>query len=264
MSCNNAPQGGIFSMNKPECFVEYVMGQVLLGINSKDKDAKNFEVAKYVKLAVSSLEKGRLHETITYLESALEICEREDVYNIMGLAYFFMGDDDKSFDCFDKALEINSGYIEAHYNTALLFHRLKMYDRALEIFDEIIDDGGINGSALEGAYNNKACMLIEEDKHDEAIKLLKTVILLNDTCIESLINLGNVYYKLNNFKEAKKYYDKALLVSNQCAPVYIGLGAVAFENGDFKKAGNLFDKSLSINKFSEAAQENKKILSKYN
>jgi len=251
-------------MNKPECFVEFMIGHVLFGLRGNYKDDQDVQVAEYIDQAMDCIDKGFFQGAIQHLEGALEVCEREDVYNVMGIVYFFMGENEKSFECFDKALD-DPTYWEAYYNVALWFHRSQMNERALEIFDEIIEVGkDLRGGILEGAYNNKACMLVEEDRYEEAIELLNSVLLLNNKRVESLVNLGNIYYKQNKLQEAKKYYEKALLVNSKCPSAYIGLGVVAFENGELEKARNLFDKSLSISNLSVVAKKNKQLLGEYN
>ncbi len=58
-----------------------------------------------------------------------------DLRHLCGLCYSFMGQPDAALDEFDRALQVNDQYVEAHLNRALTLNELGRYDEAGEAFE---------------------------------------------------------------------------------------------------------------------------------
>ena len=62
-----------------------------------------------------------------------------DVHHMLGVAYHQLGEFESSKRAFEKALEINPGYVEASLNLAILCNDLGQYDKAQAVYANAVE-----------------------------------------------------------------------------------------------------------------------------
>jgi tetratricopeptide (TPR) repeat protein len=62
-----------------------------------------------------------------------------DVHHMLGVCYHQMGEFDPSQRAFERALEINPGYVEASLNLAILCNDLGQYEKAQKVYSNALD-----------------------------------------------------------------------------------------------------------------------------
>lgn len=109
----------------------------------------------------------------------------------------------------NKAIALDSNYVEAWYQMARYYMELKEYARARSLLLRAVD--------------------------------------INPLHEKSQSRLGMVYYYLNNFDLAKKAYQTALAINPRDFNTHYNLGEVYYADGDTSRAMKEFNKTLEFN-----------------
>ena len=110
------------------------------------------------------------------------------------------------------------------------------------------------------AYNNYAYSLVERNvKLDQALEMAKKAIEIEPENPSYLDTIGWVYFKLRDFKKAKKYISQSVELNNKNAIVLEHLGDVLMENDETDEAVEFYKKALSIDQ--DNSRLKKKVLS---
>lgn len=129
------------------------------------------------------------------------------VHNDLGLTYMAKGNFEKSVNHFKKALELHPEYSPARNNLGSAYVALEQWHNAIECFEDVADD------------------------------------LLYATPYYPLTNLGHVYYRTGNYREAEKYYRQALDLEYDFPKALHGLGQVFMARGENKKAADYMERA---------------------
>ena len=79
------------------------------------------------------------HKAFSLIERIFEINENDlEGLNLKGIAYFNLGDYDKSLECFDRCLIICDDYTYAYFNKGLVLRRKRLYEESLECFEKAL------------------------------------------------------------------------------------------------------------------------------
>ena len=159
-------------------------------------------------------------------EFALNLCEQgigegckeiSALYNNEGIAYLYLGDFEKSLECFDKACELDPTDGDPQYNRSMAIRSMQRHEEALQNYlttyekfpdhffnlmncgnvsrrmgnyDQAIDmyEAGLKQcpESWELIYNI-ACVKILQAKYEEALELIEKALKLND-------DFGELYY----------------------------------------------------------------------
>ncbi|MFP4194830.1 MAG: tetratricopeptide repeat protein [Desulfobacterales bacterium] len=122
------------------------------------------------------------------------------LHNDLGLTYLAKEDKDKAVEHFKKAIELNEEYSAALNNLGSAYVAQEKWDKAIECFEKVAED------------------------------------LLYMTPHYPLSNLGYVYYRLEEYHKAEKYYLEALEMKRDYPRALHGLGRVYLATGNIKKA----------------------------
>lgn len=107
----------------------------------------------------------------------------------------------------EKAIELDSNYVEAHFNSAYSHHTLGNYDETIEHIKRIIE---IKPDYLQ-IYDMLYRILGEFNKIDEGIEMLEMLALKSDSPKTIYVNLGNLVSSKGegNYAEALEYFVQA-------------------------------------------------------
>jgi len=97
---------------------------------------------------------------------------------------------------------------------------------------------------MSEVLNHKISELFESNKWQEIIDLLKPVVDGGDRTIEYLRNLGFAYSQLDQYKNARRYYQLWLDLDPRRPQPYYSIGYTYYDAKNWEKAIKWFDKAL--------------------
>jgi tetratricopeptide (TPR) repeat protein len=110
-------------------------------------------------------------------------------------------------------------------------------------------------SSAPAAHNHPA-----ESSQDEALKKAKAETLKNPESFSAWVNLGNLYFDLEQNDNAIQAYTKALAIHPDRADVLTDLGVMYRHTGNPEKAVETFDKAIAVDQKHEQSRFNKGIV----
>ena len=120
---------------------------------------------------------------------------------------------------------------------------LSLPDTAIELFDKILDDKNISNKEKAKIYLYKGIIDFQEGKYSTSQIFAKKALSFSNDISESLKSaalklLGDSYFKLKLYGEAKREYIKALKYAdnNQQPSIYLQKGMAEFYLGSFDEA----------------------------
>jgi len=111
---------------------------------------------------------------------------------------------DKSIEAYNMALALDPTYTKAQYNLALTYMGAKRYEEAAAAFDALVE---LDGPSYK-AYYSQGLSYYDLAKYDEALEAYDMALAEKET-VNVYNNVGLVYDKLGNKKEAAKWYKDA-------------------------------------------------------
>lgn len=179
----------------------------------------------YFNLAVSLNAAGKFKEALEAYTHCLKLSpQTKEIYNNMGAIYETLGNTDEAETYYKKAIEIDSNYVDALVNLALLKKDvaalehiakdypneiLPLYHLALFAFDEANFEKALDfaqkADALESAYDVKNLM-------------------------------AQIYLKMADIQKAEKYFHQALLLNSKSVDALVNLAVLEKNESYFKKA----------------------------
>jgi len=150
-------------------------------LKNYDKAMENYNIALKLDTtdAISFYNRGYLHDMLSNYKGVIADMSRAAqlgienhlLYNFLGAAYYHEQNISKSIECFEKAVQLNPGYIESYNNLGAIYGSIMDIDKA-------------------NFYTDKALAMQP-----------------NNT--ESLRNKGIIYFKQSNYNEACRYWQMA-------------------------------------------------------
>ncbi len=127
-----------------------------------------------------------------------------------------------------------------------IFEERQMFKEANKYYDSIKKDSEMYYPAQIKKANN----LMLEEKHVEAIKVLKNLLKHNPNNFQILYNLGDALRISNNQEEAIKYYNKAIdsifYENEKYWPVFYALAISYDKSNNWMKAEQSLEKALTL------------------
>lgn len=111
---------------------------------------------------------------------------------------------DRSIAGYTMAMELDPTYTKAHYNLALTYMAAKRYQEAADTFAKLVE---VEGPSYR-AYYSQGLSYYYLGKYDEALEAYDLALAEKET-VNVYNNIGLVYDKLGNKKEAAKWYKDA-------------------------------------------------------
>lgn len=151
-----------------------------------------------------------------------------DVLNKLGISYFHLHKFDEALKCFENATHLDENNVLLLYNTGLVH--------------EILWN---NSNLVNNFYKISAIIFYER------------ALTINPNHFESLVSLGLLFYKMEDYNNAKVKLEDAMKIQNKDWRLLLAYGCVlsdGFHNYDDAK--NYFDKSVQLNPNSIVAKMN--------
>jgi tetratricopeptide (TPR) repeat protein len=158
-----------------------------------------------------------LQRAIQHLKKSIEIHPlNKNAYLLLGNAYFYLKDFDKSVETYQKTLQIAPGYKDAQNNL------LKTYREAGQYFGQVQQDG-------------KKC-----------VEFLEKALVLQPNDFETIRLLGVAHGNFGNPQKAFEYFQKAADLQPNNAQAVYDLGSAFGNIGNVLKANELHQKALQM------------------
>lgn len=193
--------------------------------------------------------------------------------NNIGLYYWKLNEFSKALVCYGEALDIFKKHNDKNSesdclnNMGLIYRDLGDYEKALEYLNSAfeIDNNLLRVNEISQDFNNIGSTLMRQafkinndrgifksiDYFQQCLSLAKRTGNINVE-LRGLNNIANVFNKLKNYMEAKKYYTEALLRAKKVKDIeaegmiQCNLGLTFYNNNDLKNSDLFYKKAIEI------------------
>lgn len=167
-----------------------------------------------------------------------------DVRHLMGLCLSFLGQPENALDQFDRALEENDAYIEAHLNRAITLNELGRYDEARTAFDRAAECEARHGgrfpasvsARLANAHASVGELYMAANAPAEAADQFRRALELRNTFHDIRNRLGEALMQQGKLDEAAAEFETALDGNGRFLQARLNLGLVRHRAGDLDGA----------------------------
>jgi tetratricopeptide (TPR) repeat protein len=191
--------------------------------------------------AICAFYEGRRDESFSALTECIE------KYPKNAEAYCFLGQiqamqempSGKALYNLNKAIELDSSYVEAWYQLARYYMELKEYIKAREYLLIALDINPLHGKS----QSRLGMVYYYLDNFELAEKSYQTALALNPSDFNTRYNLGELYYTINDSAKAIRELKKTLLYNPGHVDANFKLGLLLLANGMTKEAINHFEQA---------------------
>lgn len=128
--------------------------------------------------------------------------------NSDGIEYYHENELEKAASCFQEAINIYPGFVEAHNNLGLVATELGRKAEAVLHFEKAIE----LDPDLSASYTNLGYLHYLEESFLDAISMYEEALKRSANNSTVWTNLGNVHYKLRNLDQAREAWEKAIVL----------------------------------------------------
>jgi len=231
---------------------------------------------------------GRNEEALNAYKKGVSIAKKNELHTIesklyvnIGNYHYASGDLDYALDYYLKAYELKKYLSKQNLgrllnNIAVVYRLQEKYDQAERLYQEsyelkkeVNDSSGMAASLLNlGRLNSfiKGKEKLTINQLNESLRLY-TKLKEPDNVANTYLNLGFVYFDLNNDKEAKNALEKAwrYFENNQnkkdAVKILAKLGSIAYKEQNFNIAENNYTKALALLKENPGSKQDEAIIS---
>jgi len=165
---------------------------------------------------------GQLEEALNAVNELIKLNSREPIlFNIRGACYSVLGPTNNAIEDFKKAISLNQGYAEAHYNLGVVLQKIDQNDNAYDCYENALK---LN-HAYPQAHNNIGMISLKKRELNSAVKSFEWAVAYNPNYVEAHNNLGVAFQELMLYEKAKEQYEKTLSINPRFAQALNNLGA---------------------------------------
>ena len=191
--------------------------------------AVEIDLKKEASIIINLLNSQRFEEAISKITPLIKkFPDQPFFYNTLSIGYNGIKNYQKSLDILNEGLRKDSKEITLLNNLGLTYQKIGNEDLAEKNFDQAIQ---INPKFLD-AYINLANIKKNQNKNNEAIKILVKCLNSNPNNFILNFTLANNFQSIGKFTEAKKLYKKCLELNPQSSMVDKSLSMIVDYNND--------------------------------
>ena len=207
-------------------------------------DAQNLTIKEAFDLAVQYHQNNNLQDAQNYYNKVLELDPNYvNAHNNLGAIFQKLGDPQKAKEYFEKVIKINPNYVSAHNNLGNIFQKLGDLQKAKDCYDKAIE---LNPNYTD-AYYNQGNTYKELGEYQKAKEYFEKVIKINPNYTAAHNNLGVIFQKLGDLQKAKNCFQKTIEINPNYFEAHNNLGNNYKELGDNQKALSCYEKAIEIN-----------------
>jgi len=175
---------------------------------------------------------GKTEDGALYAQKAINIDP------MLPMAFFARGfsyyghDDEKAFEDYDKAIQLNENYIPAYVGRGNTWYNKKNYDKALDDYTKAIQ---LDPNYTSAHRNIGLVWSIKKD-NDRAIEAFTKAIESDENYIDVYNDRGIIWHDKKIYKKAIDDYNKAIQLDENYPFAYYNRGRTYSTLGEYKKA----------------------------
>ncbi|MFO7980531.1 MAG: tetratricopeptide repeat protein [Candidatus Aminicenantes bacterium] len=178
---------------------------------------------------------GRAYEELENYEKAIENYKKfvesepqdiKDTYLRLGIAQLETEEFQGAADSLQKAIENNPDNDNLKYRLADTYQKIEKYENAAEIYTALAED---NPDDAKVYFNMMVKMYDDANMPDKAIESAKKLIELQPNSADAYYNVGYMYVKQEQYREAIPIFEKAIELNPDMEYAYQNL-AVCYSN----------------------------------
>lgn len=167
-----------------------------------------------------------------------------DVHNALGVERALTGALENALESFDRALELNGDYAEAHLNRAIVLNELGRYDSAEVAFQkaaelDVPDSDGVPtgiGNRLAVAHARLGDLYRAAGSPERATEEYRRALELRPTFLDIRARLGAAYLETAEFAQAREELEAILSRNPNLTGARVQLGVVLHRMGEIDAA----------------------------
>ncbi len=196
-----------------------------------------------------------------FAQASNDVSLKKDAYEQIADICKVLGNDIKSAEYYQKAVELNPSSAGLRLKYARVLDKLGKNDEALAAYNFSLANGGDDPEimyALERIYRKKledndkdastltnlGAVLQKQNKYDEALKYYTQASSIDDTNITTKLNVGTLYQQKKNYAAALQAYDSILLLYPNHKEANLYKAQCLAAKGDKQAAAEAFDNVL--------------------
>jgi tetratricopeptide (TPR) repeat protein len=164
-------------------------------------------------------------------------------YNNRGNAYFDQGDVTQAMSDYNKAIEIDTSFVDAYNNRGFIYDKQGNLTQAMSNFNEAIE---IDPS-FASAYYNRGTIYDQQGNFTQAVSDYSKAIGIKPNFAEAYNNRGDVYNKQGNFTQAMSDFNRAIEINPKYVEAYNNRGLTYDQQGNLTQAMFDFTKAIELN-----------------
>jgi len=172
-----------------------------------------------------------------------------DVHHLLGLCWSLLGQSDRALESFDRALELNARYIEAHIHRGLVLNQMGRAGEADAAFGAATGGGqqGAGGlpKAIAAELANKHAGLgeayAEAGALDEAVEQYRRAVVLGPAFHDLRHRLARLLLDAGRVLEAREELERILAAQPEQHEVQATLGLAHYLGGDAAAARQIWE-----------------------
>jgi tetratricopeptide (TPR) repeat protein len=172
----------------------------------------------------------------TAADNAPEGFNLEVVHFYKGNAHSLRAEPDEAISEYERAVEINPDFAEAHNNLGVAYAGQGRLDDAIGEFEEAIEKAALDDLNRANVYYNLGLCYVKKGETDEAIKALQEAVNLRDNYAPAHYWLGCAYYAQDELDEAVEEYQQAIELEPDHADAHFNLGVIYHDQSDLDRA----------------------------
>ena len=158
----------------------------------------------------------------------------------LGLAFNALNQHQKALDSFDRAIQLQPDFFEAHGNRGAMLAALGQHGDAIESYRKAL---AIRPDFAD-AHCNLGSALTQVQRYDEALASLDRALALRADYPDALYNRGNALKPLQRYEEALASYDRAIALQPNHADAHNNRGQALRELERYDEALASYDRAL--------------------
>ncbi|CAG1066415.1 TPR repeat-containing protein YrrB [uncultured bacterium] len=214
-------------------------------------------------LGKRSFDERNYDTALQYLEKvAAEKNQFADVYNMLGLIYYYGSRFEDAIKAFRKAIEINPAYTEASLNLSVVYNELGQFERSSEVYAmaregrkeaESYLDPYVKGK-LANMHSGLGAIYKDLGFYNEAADEFKKALKLRPGFVDIKTNLGVVYRDMKDYEKALRELEETVSQNPEYAHSRVQLGLTYYTMGQQERARSEWLKVLRANPEDKVAQ----------
>ncbi|KAI1301620.1 Protein O-mannosyl-transferase TMTC2 [Halotydeus destructor] len=168
--------------------------------------------------------------------------QAHSLYNMMGEAYFKLGNFAEAQEWYIQALKVKPGHIPAHLTMAKLLFKMTRLQEAEQWFLKAKSIAPNDSSV----YQHYGQFLCECERHEEAAEIYLKGVQVSPGDYEMVFNAANALRQAKRNMEAERFYKEAVILRPNQVMSHMNLGAMLHVNGKLLEAEVSYLQALKL------------------